>query len=267
MHKLHRIHASLKHKTVVVTGASRGIGRKLVEKFAADGANVVMMARSAQTPSHPKLQGTLSDVSKDLINKGHASNLWMYPVDLSRPKQLEQFGGWLQMNFGGVDGMVLNASAIEPVPEPSMKRFDMMMNVNVRSTYELISKVKPLMTDSDVKQVISLSPPLSTLDKRWVLPHSAYTASKYGMSMVTLGFSEELRANTLWPKKLIRTSATKMLESQTGVPGYSQGLDPEQFVDTLYQIMCSDARGLSCLDDDIHPVSQQGVDDIFLPLT
>lgn len=90
---------------------------------------------------------------------------------------------------------------------------------------------------SELGHVLSIAPPLRTLHERWLFPHPVYSASKYGMAMVTLGVQDELRANTIWPRKLIRTAATKLLEQDTGIPGHTQGLPPEAFADVVHTIV------------------------------
>ena len=84
------------------------------------------------------------------------------------------------------------------------------------------------------------------------------------MTMITLGYSDVFRANTIWPKKLLKTAATKMLESQTGLEAYTKGLHPSQFVHVLHKVLCSDLTNFSGLDDDIETVENTGINDIFI---
>ena len=83
------------------------------------------------------------------------------------------------------------------------------------------------------------------------------------MTMITLGYSDVLRANTIWPKKLIATASTKMLEENMNIPAFTKGLPPTQFADTIYEVLCSDISGISYLDDDIINVDENGIEDIF----
>lgn len=99
---------------------------------------------------------------------------------------------------------------------------------------------------------------------KWLVTHPIYTASKYSMSMVTLGHCDTLRANTVWPKKLIATAATNMLEERTSVPAFTRGQPPARFARLIKRVVCSDVSGLSCLDDDIELVTDDGVDDVFI---
>ena len=70
------------------------------------------------------------------------------------------------------------------------KRYDLMLDINVRGTFVLTQACLPHLRESDHAHVLTLSPPLS-LDPRWLKGHSAYTVSKFGMSMITLGVAAD----------------------------------------------------------------------------
>ena len=81
----------------------------------------------------------------------------------------------------------------------------------------------------------------------------AYAMSKYGMTMATLAFAHEVRANTLWPKRTVRTAATRMLEDKTGVPYFSRGRSPEYFAEAARDLLAgpSTVTGRMFLDEHI----------------
>ena len=259
--KLSRIVNNLKNKTVIVTGASRGIGKQISIKCAKEGANVVMLARSKNKPSHEKLQGTLEDVANEIREFNGIS----YPieVDLRNTKEISKAVANVVNTFGTIDAIVNNASAIDISKTLTIPKYNLIMDVNVRATAYMISSTYEHLKKSNLGHVITLSPPLSTLSTKWLCPHPVYSTSKYAMTMLTLGYSDVLRANTVWPKKLIATASTKMLEDKMKIPAFTKGLPPIQFADTIYEVLCSDVSGLSCLDDDIINVDENGIEDIF----
>jgi len=266
---------SLYGRTVLITGASRGIGRAIASACWRRGANLALLARSEDAPSHPSLDSSLREVKEDLLNNTMGWNRpdpLLLKVDLSSSSRedLSLLVGRVKAELGSLDAVVLNASAVSVDMHPGRKEYDLMMNLNVRSSYDLLSLSLPLFPKGG-GSVLSISPPLRTLSLDWIDPHPVYTSSKYSMSMVSLSFfSSPLvsSCHTLWPSKLIRTSATRMLEETTGVKGYSDGLSPSSFSEAASILLSTKGRG-QYLDSQFweeRGVSSpdKGVDDLFL---
>lgn len=258
---MQRLH-TLRNKTIVISGASRGIGEAIAFRCALDGAKVALLARSEGTPSHVGLKGTMNEVADRVRDAG--GEPLIQRVDVRDRDQVHRAISKVCDVFGQIDAVVNNASVLDMTKDPDPKAFQLLMDVNAKGTLHILESCLPHLTRSDLGHVLSISPPLSTLDHKWLLPHPLYTLSKYSMTMLTLGYSDEVRANTLWPKKLIRTAATKRIERETGIPAYSRGLSPEWFAEVVHGILVSDMTGQSLLDDDIKPVHEDGVDDIFI---
>ena len=158
--------------------------------------------------------------------------------------------------FGGIDILVNNASAISLTGtlETPMKRFDLMMGVNLRGTYLCTQACLPHLKQAENPHILTLSPPLN-IDKKWFAPNVAYTIAKYGMSMCVLGMAEEFRAdgiaaNALWPRTMISTAALQM------IPGANpeRGRKPEIVADAAWHILTSNARensGNFFIDDEV----------------
>lgn len=252
----------LRGKSILITGASRGIGRKIALNCAANGAKIGLLARSHKNPSHAKLEGTLQEVASEIEKKGGESLI--LPCDLHKSNELSSVVHTMNKHFGGIDAIVNNASVLSIEKVPSIKKNELMIGVNTLATANLISCCYDSLINSSMGHILSISPPLSTLSNKWIFPHPVYTSSKYGMSIVTVGYADVLNANTLWPKKLLKTSATKMMENTTGLPAYSKGLDPTKFAELATSILKSDSRGISCLDSDLREISDEGIDDIFI---
>lgn len=200
---------SLKDKVIVITGASRGIGREIALKCAREGAKVVIAAKTAEP--HPTLTGTIYTVAKEIEALGGIA--LPIQVDVRDENGVQSCFEKAANTFGGIDILVNNASAIflAPTVDTPMKKFDLIFSVNVRATFMCSKLCIPYLKNSQNPHILILSPPLN-LDPKWFKTHLAYTMSKYGMSMCTLGLSEELKSlgiavNSLWPKTTIATAA------------------------------------------------------------
>ncbi len=204
--------ASLAGKTLFITGGSRGIGRAIALRAARDGANVAIAAKTSDP--HPKLPGTIHSVAKEIEAAGGKALALQLDVrdDAAIAAAVEQAA----RAFGSLDILVNNASAISLTPTLATpaKRFDLMMAVNARGTFLCSQACIPWLRKAKNPHILNLSPPLN-MKPRWFAGHVAYTMSKYGMSMCTLGMSAELRAdgiavNSLWPRTTIATAAVEV---------------------------------------------------------
>ena len=203
---------SLKDKTIFITGASRGIGREIALKCARDGANIVVTAKTVEP--HAKLPGTIHSVAAEVEKAGgHALAV---QVDVREEETVHAAVAAAVAKFGGIDILVNNASAIMMTGtlQTPMKRFDLMFGVNVRGTFASSQACIPHLVKAKNPHILNMSPPLN-LDPKWFRNHTAYTMSKYGMSMCTLGMAAELAergvaVNSLWPSTTIATAAIEV---------------------------------------------------------
>jgi len=198
-----------KNKTIFITGASRGIGREIALRCARDGANIVVTAKTVE--AHAKLPGTIHSVAAEVEAAG--GKALALQLDVRDEEAIKVAVESAVRTFGGIDILVNNASAImlTGTAATSMKRFDLMQSVNARGTFACSQACLPHLAKSANPHILTLSPPLN-MKPRWFKDHVAYTMSKYGMSMCTLGMAEELRAqgiaiNSLWPRTTIATAA------------------------------------------------------------
>jgi len=204
---------TLKDKTLFITGASRGIGEAIALRAAADGANVVVAAKT--THRHPKLPGTIYTAAEAVERAG--GKALAVPMDVREETSVADAVRQAVERFGGIDILVNNASAIwlAGTLETPMKRYDLMTAVNVRGTFLCSQKVLPHLMRAMNPHILNLAPPLN-LDPKWLRDHTAYTISKYGMSFCTLGMAAEfaghgVAVNALWPRTVIATAAIGML--------------------------------------------------------
>jgi len=256
---------SLRGKTLLVTGASRGIGLAIARRAAADGANIVLAAKT--TEPNPKLPGTLFSAAEEVIAAG--GQALPVPTDIRDEAAVLAAVAAAVERFGGIDILVNNASAISLTPTPAtpMKRFDLMFGVNVRGTFLCTQACLPELIKSAQAgrnpHVLNMSPPLS-MREHWFRPHVAYTMAKYGMSECTLGHAGEFRphgiaVNSLWPRTAIATAALQM------IPGVDLNLcrKPEILADAAWWILTSDAKAVTgrfFIDDEL--LRSHGVHDL-----
>ncbi len=253
--------ASLKGKTVLITGGSRGIGQAIGVAAARQGANVAIAAKTAEP--HPKLQGTIHTAARAIEEAG--GKALPLQCDVRDEAQLQAAVEKTVSTFGGLDVLVNNASAIylADVGSTPMKRFDLMHQVNVRATFAASQAAIPHLARSVNPHILNLSPPL-TLNPRWFASHLAYTLSKYGMSMCVVGLSEELfdrgiAVNALWPRTVIATAALDLLG---GADTAKHGRTPEIVADAAMVILGRDSRactGNFFVDEDV--LRAEGVTD------
>lgn len=200
---------TLENKAIFITGATRGIGREIALRCARDGANIIVTGKSDEP--HPKLPGTIHSVADEVREAG--GNALAIKLDVRDDKSIEEAMQNAASEFGGIDALINNASAISltPCEATKMSRFDLMFGVNVRATFAASRAALPFLKAAKNPHILTLSPPLN-MDPKWFKDHVAYTMSKYGMSMCTLGLAEEWReagigVNSLWPKTTIATAA------------------------------------------------------------
>lgn len=255
----------LKGKTLFITGGSRGIGLAIAKKAAADGANLVLIAKT--TDPNPKLPGTVFSAAEEVEAAG--GKALPIPTDIRDEAAVAAAVAQAVQRFGGIDILVNNASAISLTPTPAtpMKRFDLMFGVNVRGTYCCTQACLQALSASAQAgrnpHVLNMSPPLS-MKPHWFQHHTAYTMAKYGMSMCTLGHAAEFKplgiaVNSLWPRTAIATAALQM------IPGVdvNKCRTPEILADAAYLVLTSDARELTgqfLIDDEW--LAKHGVTDL-----
>jgi citronellol/citronellal dehydrogenase len=253
--------ANLENKVIFITGASRGIGREIALRCAKDGANIVIAAKSAE--AHPVLPGTIFSVANEIEQAG--GKALPLQVDVRDENTLTNAIAKTIETFGGIDILINNASAINmsSTIDIPMKRFDLIFSVNARATFMCSKLCVPHLKNATNPHILNLSPPLN-MHAKWFKDHLAYTMSKYGMSMCTLGMAEEFKnlgiaVNSLWPKTLIATAA---ISENFPKEFYQASRKPSIVADAAYAILTSNSRevtGNFFIDEVI--LRQRGVQD------
>ncbi|MGE4425081.1 MAG: SDR family oxidoreductase [Solirubrobacteraceae bacterium] len=253
--------STLEHRTVFMSGGSRGIGLAIAERLAAEGANVAFVAKT-DTP-HPSLPGTVHSAAERIEAAGGLA----LPLvgDIRDADAVERAVAATVDRFGGIDICINNASAVSlaPIGELSVKRYDLMQAVNHRGTFVVTKACLPHLRRSSHAHVLSISPPLDVAP-RWLAGNAAYTLSKYGMTMLTLGLAADeptIAANCLWPRTAIQTAAVQNLLG--GEATMARARTTGIVADAAYEILSrppAAGTGQALIDDEV--LVRAGVQDL-----
>lgn len=262
-HLAERSDRSLRSKTMLMSGGSRGIGLAIALAAARDGANVALLAKTDKP--HPKLEGTIHTAAAEIEAAG--GRALAVVGDVRGEESVNEAVAKTVEAFGGIDIVVNNASAIDlsPASEQAMKRYDLMQDINARGTFLLSKTSLPALESSGNGHILTLSPPID-LDPKWPGAHLAYTIAKYGMSLCTLGLAEEMRgrgvaANSLWPRTIIATAAVQNLLG--GEEAMARSRSPEIVADAAHAILtrpAAECSGNFFIDDEV--LAEEGVTDL-----
>ncbi|MCV7202521.1 short chain dehydrogenase [Mycolicibacterium peregrinum] len=254
---------SFTDRTLVVSGGSRGIGLAIALGAARRGANVVLLAKTAEP--HPKLPGTVHTAVAEVEAAGGKGVAVV--GDVRKEEDVARAVETAVEHFGGVDIVINNASAIstDPTESLSAKKFDLMMDINIRGTFLLTKAALPHLRKSTNGQVLTLAPPMN-MNPYWLGAHPSYTLSKYGMTLLSLGWAAEyadagIGFSCLWPETYIATAAVTNLAD--GDKMASQSRSPEIMADAAVEILsrpAAEVNGQTFVDSAV--LTASGVTDL-----
>lgn len=244
--------ATLAGRTVLISGGSRGVGLAIARRAAADGANIVLLAKTDRP--HPRLEGTIHTAVQQVAEAGGRGLAVV--GDVRNDDDIARAVAQAVDAFGGIDACVNNASVLAPVGtlELDPRRYDLMQDVNVRGTFMLSRACLPHLLRSASPQILTLSPPLN-VDPRWLGRFPGYLLAKYGMTLATLALAAEfpqVAANTLWPRTLIATAAVGNLLG--GEAALARTRSPRIVADAAHAILTGAAgqgTGRTLVDDEV----------------
>lgn len=251
---------SWSNKTVFITGGSRGIGREIILRLAREGANITIAAKSDQP--NPKLPGTIHSVAQEVIEAG--GNALPVATDVRDEEQIKRAIQATVQHFGGIDLLVNNAGflGITQLGITETKKFDLMHALNTRAPLITMRECLPHLQTSQ-GSVLNLCPPLN-MDEGWLGAFIPYTSTKYSMTLLSMGFQQEVKAKgiavkTLWPATLIATAAVGMF---SGEEGLSLSRKPEVMADAAFELISNREQfssKVSWLDEEV--LRETGVSD------
>ncbi len=201
-------------KVAIVTGSSRGIGKEIALVFAREGAGVVVTARTET--EDPRLPGTIHDTVAEIEAAG--GRALAVRADALSEEEISAVASRALEAFGRIDILVNNAAAAAhsmPLHDLPVKRWDLVMDVNVRGYFMFIKAVAPSMIERGAGNIINISSGAGDMKRE---PSGgglflAYGISKAAINRMTLGLSSELEGhgiavNALGPSKAVATAAT-----------------------------------------------------------
>ncbi|XP_050397881.2 hydroxysteroid dehydrogenase-like protein 2 [Patella vulgata] len=234
-------------KTALVIGASRGIGRQIALTLAKNGYNICVAAKT--TEDSDKLPGSIHTVTKEIQESG--GNAIPVQCNARSENEIRQTVKTCINHFGGLDVAVYNAGAIlwNKIMETPFKRFELLLDVNLRGAYVMLEEVLAYFTKKNSGKVIMVSPPIYS---RFFKGKTPYSVSKMGVSILVQGLGIELKdtgvaVTSLWPATAIRSHVTDVM-----------GLDkkimrtPDIFADACLNIAQEESNRLNgqCLIDE-----------------
>ena len=254
---------SFQNKTVLITGATRGIGKAIALRLAKEGANIIVAAKSVE--ENAKLGGTIFSAAAEIEAAG--GKALAVQCDIRFEDQIQNVVDKATEKFGGIDILINNASAISltSTEKTESKRFDLMQAINVRGTFLVTKACIPQLKKSENPHILTLSPPLN-LDPKWFDKHVAYTITKYNMSMMTIGWAKEFKkdriaANALWPRTTIDTAAVRNLLGGDMLANMSRTADI--LADAAYYILrqpSGECTGNLFIDEQV--LAKEGITDL-----
>ncbi|MEI6086120.1 MAG: NAD(P)-dependent oxidoreductase [Bacteroidota bacterium] len=251
------------NRTILITGASRGIGKAMAIRLAKEGANIIIAAKSVD--EDPRLGGTIYSAAAEVEAAG--GKALAVQVDIRNEEQIQSMVQQAVDKFGGIDVVINNASAISltPTEQTESKRFDLMQSINVRGTFLVVKHCLPYLRKGKNPHIITLSPPVN-LNPKWMGGHIAYTITKFNMSMLALGWAAEFKgagiaSNALWPRTTIDTAAVRNLLGGETLAKMSR--TPDIIADAVYFILkknASQCTGNTFIDEEV--LAGEGITDL-----
>lgn len=251
------------NRTILITGASRGIGKAMAIRLAKEGANIIIAAKSVD--EDPRLGGTIYTAAAEVEAAG--GKALAVQVDIRNEEQIQNMVQQAVEKFGGIDVVINNASAIQltGTAQTETKRFDLMQSINVRGTFLVVKHCLPYLLKGKNPHIITLSPPVN-LNPKWMGGHIAYTITKFNMSMLALGWAAEFKgagiaSNALWPRTTIDTAAVRNLLGGEALAKMSR--TPEIIADAVYFILkknASQCTGHTFIDEEV--LAGEGITDL-----
>lgn len=219
----------LSGRIALITGASRGIGAAIAQRYAAEGAHLVLTART---------EGALEEI--DDVVRAAGGTATLVSLDLRQLDQIDQLGAAIAERFGRLDVLVGNAGLLgdlTPVPHIAQRQWDQVMTVNVTANYRLIRSMDPLLRRSESGRAIFVSSGASKGKAFWGL----YGATKAALNTLVLSYADEME-NTPLRVNLVNPGPIRTAMRAQAMPGEDPMTlrTPEQITDCFVDLAAAD---------------------------
>ena len=243
-------------KTALITGASRGIGKVIAEKFASEGIRVLIASKSVA--ENKNLPGTIYSVKNEIVEKYPNSEVHPFCLNIRREDYIKSVVKEIHKSYGAIDILINNAGALywKDIIDTPTKKYDLINDVNVRGSFILSNYcIQQMIKEKKAGHIIMHSPPLpNPKEKKIYKGKTGYMISKYGMTMTAMGISEEYKkygiaGNTIWPATAIETAA--VINNNLGTK--EMWRKPEIIADAILEIVNENPReftGNQLIDED-----------------
>lgn len=222
-------------KTILITGASRGIGQAIALRFASNHDNIAILTKD--TPENINL------ITNQVIEAG--GQPLVLQVDVRDSSEIKEAIAETVTRFKGIDVLINNTSAtcFTDTLNTSPEQFDLLLSTSVRAAFLLSQAGFPYLQKAQNPHIINISPPLN-MEPHWFKDHLAFSIAKYAMSLCTLGLSAEFKSagiavNSLWPQTTI---ATQTIKDHFLPEVYSGSRWPAIMGEAAYTLACGTLR-------------------------
>jgi NAD(P)-dependent dehydrogenase (short-subunit alcohol dehydrogenase family) len=181
-------------RIALVTGASRGIGRAVAKRFAEEGADLVLIARTV---------GALEELDDEIRGINGKTSV-LVPLDLREFDAIDRLGAALYERFGRLDVLVGNAGdlgTLTPIGHIEPKEWQRVLDLNLTANWRLIRSLDPLLRQSEAGRAIFVSSGAARKARAY---WGTYAISKAALEMLVTTYAEEIkqtrvRANLIDP--------------------------------------------------------------------
>lgn len=244
--------SSLTRTVVVVTGASRGIGAAIAQRFASVGVAVAITARTAHEGDH-RLAGSLSTTAEAIAQVG--GRALEVVADLARANDRDRLVETVERELGPIDVLVNNAAVtyFEPVLEFPERHFEVMFAVQVRAPFELAQRVLPGMRARHRGWILNISsraavhpagPPFSARPGSTVYGMCKAAIERFSTGLASEVYADGVAVNALSPSGLVPTPGVVFHHLTDGVP--PDRLEaPEVMAEAAYALCTGDPARLT----------------------
>jgi NADP-dependent 3-hydroxy acid dehydrogenase YdfG len=236
---------SLQNKTILITGASKGIGKELALLLAKENNNLGLVARSEKE---------LEKIQKEVQNLG--SKCLIFSGSVSNTDLVQNAVNQMSETFGGIDFMINNAGfgVFKRTEEISVEEWDEIYETNVKGTFLFSKAVLPAMKNAHAGHIINIA---SDVAKRVFDGGSLYCSSKYAQDAFSMALRKEVREHGIKVSVVYSGLVDTMFHTDPqGHESHNQWLKPTDMANTIYYIM---AQPKHVVIDElmIHPLSQE----------